>query len=158
MRLREEQGLSLTAPERETVITFSDDGDTATIHTHQRKIITRLKNNSAATLVEDLTFEGSAGAVFKVPSDLISFRSGRRKLSPAQAQAAAANLEGCGQPPRPRQTAAIRPKHYSDNPAASRASSRSLYSWTEAIRPVRIRQTFHSRISTSAELPFPRPR
>jgi hypothetical protein len=28
--------LSLTAPERETVITFSDGSDTATIHTHQR--------------------------------------------------------------------------------------------------------------------------
>jgi hypothetical protein len=85
--------LSLTAPERETVITFSDEDDTATVHTHQRKIITKLKNNPAATLIEDLTFEGSAGAVFKIPAELISFRSGRRKLGPAQAQAAAANLE-----------------------------------------------------------------
>jgi hypothetical protein len=36
----ESPALSLTAPERETVITFSDDSDTATIHTHQRQIIT----------------------------------------------------------------------------------------------------------------------
>jgi hypothetical protein len=85
--------LSLSAPERETVITFSDEDDAATVHTHQRRIITKLKNNPAATLVEDISFDGTAGAVFELPADLISFRSGRRKLSPAQAQAAAANLE-----------------------------------------------------------------
>jgi hypothetical protein len=83
--------LSLTAPERETVITFSDADDTATIHTHQRRIITKLRNNPAATEVGDLTFDGRA--VFEIPADLISFRSGRRKLSPAQAQVAAANLD-----------------------------------------------------------------
>ena len=43
--------MSLTAPERETVITFSDADDTATIHTHQRRIITKLNNNPAATKV-----------------------------------------------------------------------------------------------------------
>lgn len=84
--------LSLTAPERETVITFSDEDNTATVHTHQRRIITKLRNNPAAKEIEDLTFEGSAGAAFEIPADLISFRSGRRKLSPSQAKAAAANL------------------------------------------------------------------
>jgi hypothetical protein len=85
--------LSLTAPERETVITFSDEGETATVHTHQRRIITKLRNNPAATEVEDLTFDGTAGAVFELPADLITFRSRRRTLSPTQAQAAAANLD-----------------------------------------------------------------
>jgi hypothetical protein len=85
--------LSLTAPERETVIAFSDADDTATIHTHQRRVITKLRNNPAATEIEDQTFEGSAGAVFELPADLISFRTGRRKLSPEQAKAAAANLD-----------------------------------------------------------------
>jgi hypothetical protein len=85
--------LSLTAPERETVITFSDADETATVHTHQRRIITKLRNNPAATKVDDLTFEGSAGAVFEIPAELISFRSGRRKLSPEQARAAVANLD-----------------------------------------------------------------
>ena len=33
--------MSLTAAERETVITFSDEDDTAMVHTHQRRIITR---------------------------------------------------------------------------------------------------------------------
>ena len=85
--------MSLTASERETVITFSDADDTATIHTNQRRIINKLLNNPAATKVEDLTFEGSAGAVFEIPADLISFRSGRRRLSAEQAKAAAANLD-----------------------------------------------------------------
>jgi hypothetical protein len=85
--------MSLTAPERETVITFSDEDDTASIHTYQRRIITMLRNNPAATEVEDLSFDGTAGAVFELPADLITFRSRRRTLSPTQAQAAAANLE-----------------------------------------------------------------
>jgi hypothetical protein len=85
--------VSLTAPERETVITFSDADDTATIHTHQRRIITKLLNNPAARKIEDLTFDGTAGAVFELPAELITFRSRRRTLSPTQAQAAAANLE-----------------------------------------------------------------
>lgn len=84
---------SLTAPERETVIAFSDEDDIATIHTHQRRIITKLLNNPAATKVEDLTFDGTAGAVFEISASLISFRSGRRKLSPEQARAATANLD-----------------------------------------------------------------
>jgi hypothetical protein len=92
MHHREEQPVSLTAPERETVITFSDADDTAMIHTHQRRIITKLKNNPAATEVEDISFDGTAGAVFELPADLISFRSGRRKMTETQRAAAVANL------------------------------------------------------------------
>jgi hypothetical protein len=72
------------------LLSYADD--TATIHTHQRRIITKLKNNPAATEIEDISFDGTAGAVFEIAADLISFRSGRRKLSAEQAQAAAANL------------------------------------------------------------------
>ena len=71
--------MSLTAPERETVITFSDEDDTAKIHTHQRRIITKLKNNPAAELIEDISCDGTAGAVFELPADLISFRSKTRQ-------------------------------------------------------------------------------
>jgi hypothetical protein len=71
--------LSLTAPERETVITFSDEEDTATVHTHQRRIITKLRNNPAARLVEDISFDGTAGTVFELPAYLISFRSKKRQ-------------------------------------------------------------------------------
>jgi hypothetical protein len=77
--------LSLTAPERETVITFSDEDETATVHTHQRRIITKLMNNPAAGLIERIDFANTVGAVVKIPADLISFRSGRRKLTPEQA-------------------------------------------------------------------------
>lgn len=87
--------MSQTAPERETVITFSDEDDTATVHTHQRRIITKLKNNPAAELIEGISFDGTAGAVCELPADLISFRSARRtgrKLTEAQRQAAVANL------------------------------------------------------------------
>jgi hypothetical protein len=87
--------LSLTAPERETVITFSDADETATIHTHQRRVITKLRNNPSAELIEDISFDGTAGAVFEIPADLITFRSGRRKgrsLTEAQRAAAVANL------------------------------------------------------------------
>jgi hypothetical protein len=79
--------LSLTAPERETVITFSDADETATVHTHQRRIITKLKNNPAATLVEDLTFEGTAGAVFELPVWAISFLSKKRRGGAGNASA-----------------------------------------------------------------------
>ena len=71
--------MSLTAPERETVITFSDEDEMATVHTHQRRIITKLKNNPAAELIEDIAFDGTAGAVFEQPADLISFRSKKRQ-------------------------------------------------------------------------------
>lgn len=90
--------MPLTAPERETVITFSDADDTATVHTYQRKIITKLRNNPAASEVDRFTFDGTAGAVFEIPADLISFRSGRRKLSPEQARAAAVNLDRARRP------------------------------------------------------------
>jgi hypothetical protein len=66
--------MSLTGPERETVITFSDEDDAATAYTHQRRIITKLRNNPAAELVEDISFDGTTGAVFEMPADLISFR------------------------------------------------------------------------------------
>src|SRR4051812_1718516 len=71
--------MSLTAPERETVITFSDEDETATVHTHQRRIITKLRNNPAATQVDDLTFNGTAGAVFEILVWAISFLSKKRK-------------------------------------------------------------------------------
>jgi hypothetical protein len=80
--------MSLTAPERETVITFSDEDGTATVYTHQRRIITKLRNNPAATEVDDLTFDGTVGAVFEIPADLISFRSGRRRREATPAQLA----------------------------------------------------------------------
>jgi hypothetical protein len=71
--------MSLTAPERETVITMCDEDDTALIYTAQRPVITKLKKNPAARLIEEGKFDGSAWARFEMPADLISYRSTRVK-------------------------------------------------------------------------------
>jgi hypothetical protein len=42
--------LSLTAPERETVIAFSDQDGTATIHIHQRRIITKHSDRTSGVI------------------------------------------------------------------------------------------------------------
>lgn len=80
--------MGLTAPERETVILFSDDSEMATVHTHQRKIITKLNNNPAATKVEDISHGGTPGAVFELPADRISFRGPKSKRERSAAQKA----------------------------------------------------------------------
>ena len=66
--------MSLTAPERETVITFSDEDDMATVHTHQRRIITKLKNNPAAELIEDIPLTELPARSLNCPQTY-SFRS-----------------------------------------------------------------------------------
>jgi hypothetical protein len=77
--------VSLTAPERETVITMTDADGVAEIYTAQRPIITKLKKNPAATLLEEGKFEGPAWARFELPKALISFRSGQVKRPGAAA-------------------------------------------------------------------------
>lgn len=73
---------SLTAPERETVITMSDDSDQVEIWTHQRRIHTKLINNPAFELLEDLSFGRTVGGRFVGHRSMISFRSKRTKVSP----------------------------------------------------------------------------
>jgi hypothetical protein len=71
--------MSLTAPERETIISLNDEDDFADIWTAQRPWITRLKKNTAAELLEEGKHEGSAWARFRVPKGLISVRSKKVK-------------------------------------------------------------------------------
>lgn len=71
--------MALTEFERETIISFSDGDDTARIYTSQRKVLTKLRKNKAATEVKSGEFEGSQFATFEMPSDLISFRQQQRK-------------------------------------------------------------------------------
>jgi hypothetical protein len=71
--------MPLNAPERETVIVFSDADEFAEITTHQRRWVTKLRKNPAAEELEDLTFEGTKGARFRVPANLVSIRSKQRK-------------------------------------------------------------------------------
>jgi hypothetical protein len=79
--------MSLTAPERETIVSLNDEDDTAHIWTAQRPYITKLKRNAAATLLDEGEHDGSAWATFELPADLVSFRSKKkdgRKLSVEQ--------------------------------------------------------------------------
>jgi hypothetical protein len=69
--------VSLTAAERETIITFNDEDYHAEIWTAQRPIITKLKKNPAATLIAEGKYDGSAWAQFRLPAALLSFRTKR---------------------------------------------------------------------------------
>jgi hypothetical protein len=84
--------MSLTAPERETVITASDADDYVRIWTAQRPVITKLKANPAAILIAEGHHGTSAWAEFHLPAGLLTFRSGRRRMSEAQREAAAVRM------------------------------------------------------------------
>jgi hypothetical protein len=81
--------MSLTDYERETIVSMNDGSDTASVWTAQRKLITRLRNNPAAVLVDEGTHDGSAWARFTIPAGLVSFRSTRvkRELTDEQRRA-----------------------------------------------------------------------
>ena len=70
--------MSLTAPERETIITLNDEDETAEVWTAQRPWITKLKRNPAATLLEEGIHDGSVSARFELPKELVTCRSVRR--------------------------------------------------------------------------------
>ena len=73
--------MSLTAAERETIITLSDADDTARVWTAQRPIITKLKKNPLATLVDEGVHDGSVWADFELPVSMLSFRSKQRSAT-----------------------------------------------------------------------------
>jgi hypothetical protein len=77
--------MSLTRAERETVITTSDADEVLTIWTAQRPIITKLKKNPAARLIDEGRHDGTAWAEFELPAALLSFRS-KRMTRPGAAE------------------------------------------------------------------------
>jgi hypothetical protein len=79
---------SLTAAERETIITMNDEDDSADIWTAQRPIITKLKKNPAAVLTEEGKHGSTVWARFTLPAGLISFRSVRVKRELTEEQKA----------------------------------------------------------------------
>jgi hypothetical protein len=87
--------MSLSASERETVVNLNDAESVAYVYTAQRKIITKLKKNPAATLIEEGVHDGSVWARFEIPANLISFRSTRvkRDLTPEQREAQAERMK-----------------------------------------------------------------
>jgi hypothetical protein len=86
-----EEGLtvSLTASERETIITLNDEDETAQVYTAQRPWITKLKRNPSAILLEEGSHDGSAWARFELPKGLVSLRSTKvkRELTEEQREA-----------------------------------------------------------------------
>jgi hypothetical protein len=78
--MKGDEAMSLTDYERETIINMNDGEPIARIYTAQRRVITRLKNNPAAVLVDEGTHEGSVWARFTIPAELVSFRSVRRQV------------------------------------------------------------------------------
>ena len=87
--------MSLSGIERETVIVSNDEDDTASVWTAQRPVITKLRRNPSAVLIEEGQHDGSAWAKFEIPKGLISFRSARvkREYTPEQRAAAAARMK-----------------------------------------------------------------
>jgi hypothetical protein len=85
---------SLTGPERETIISWSDAEDIAYIWTAQRTVITKLTANPAASLVSRGTIGTTAWAEFRLPARLVSFRTRtiQRSMTIEQRQAAAERL------------------------------------------------------------------
>lgn len=71
--------VGFTAYERETIVNMNDEDGLALIWTAQRRLITRLKKNPAARLLEDGTYGRTAWARFEIPKEFVSFRSARRR-------------------------------------------------------------------------------
>ena len=61
--------MSLSAPERETVITTSDADDVLTVWSAQHRVIARLRRNPTARLVSEGRHDGTAWARFELPAD-----------------------------------------------------------------------------------------
>jgi hypothetical protein len=74
----------LTGSERETVIVMNDEDDFASITTHQRPVLAKLRKNSAAKEIEDVSFGSTPGATFRIPRDRITFLGPKRELSEAE--------------------------------------------------------------------------
>jgi hypothetical protein len=76
---------SLSAAERETIVTLNDEEPFARVWTAQRRQITRLKRNPAATLIEEGKYGSTAWADFTVPAELFAGFRSRRLRRPGQA-------------------------------------------------------------------------
>lgn len=91
--------MSLTPPERETIITLNDEDETAHVWTAQRPVITKLKRNPSATLLDEGKHDGSVWAEFELPKGLLSFRTTRAKrtLTPEQREVLAERMRALHQ-------------------------------------------------------------
>lgn len=69
--------MSLTAYERETIITLNDSDDTASVYTAQRRMLNRLKKLSGAKLIESGEHDGTPWATYQLPARLVTLRAAR---------------------------------------------------------------------------------
>ena len=84
----------LTGPERESVFLSSDASPIWEITTHQRKMISKLRN-AGWEPVEDLNYHGQPGYRFHIPYNALTIRSKdavERKLTEEQITQRKANL------------------------------------------------------------------
>jgi hypothetical protein len=72
---------SLSKPERETVISWSDDEGMAYIWTAQRTVITKLDGNPAAVKIANGFYGTTEWAEYRFPASLLTFRSRRPSQS-----------------------------------------------------------------------------
>lgn len=88
--------MSLSAAERETIVTWNDEDAVAHIYSSQRPVITRLRKNPAAMLLREGKHDGSAWAEFEVPVELVRLPAtkvpSRRKLTEKEREAATDRL------------------------------------------------------------------
>lgn len=89
--------MALNALERETVIVLNDAEDVASVYTAQRRMITQLKKNPAAALIDSGLFDGSPWARFELPKGFLSFRSKMRRLSEQERTRRGAQLRRANQ-------------------------------------------------------------
>jgi hypothetical protein len=87
--------MSMTAAERETVITVSDADDQVLIWTAQRAVIGRLRKHREFYVLRSGVADGSPGVEFVIPADRWSPASGAKRrvhLTDEERQARSARL------------------------------------------------------------------
>jgi hypothetical protein len=80
---------SLSDAEKETIVLWNYADDTATVDTHDRALIRKLRKNAVAVLIEEGLHGHTPWAKFEIPKGLISFRTGRRIVTDSQRAALA---------------------------------------------------------------------
>ncbi len=86
--------MSLTPPERETIISMSDADDHWLIHTWQRQLMTKLDTNPSAQKLQEHRYGASRGATYRLPAGLLTFRTApvHRSMTVEQRTAAGERL------------------------------------------------------------------
>lgn len=84
------------ALERETTVTWTDADTVMVIGTSQARVVTQLKNNPSATLIET----DGKNFIFELPVGLLTFRNGKRTAGKkvVARKGRPANITLCGEP------------------------------------------------------------